>query len=135
MPFRVFVSGVFDNLHPGHLNFFKQAWSLANKNKGQLVVVIALDDNVLKRKGRLAKENQFIRLQKVKNFLDKEEYDAIVVLGNKRKKYSLLKKFKADIIFLGYDQDIDQKKISDTYIIKKAKPYFPDKYKSSFCKS
>ncbi len=135
MPYRVFVSGVFDNLHPGHLNFFRQAWRLAEKEKGQLIVVIALDENVLKRKGRLPAENQLIRLQKVKDFLEKSECNYIGVLGNKKKKYFMLNKYNPDLIFLGYDQEIDQTKLDKDYIIKRATAYFPEKYKSSFCKS
>lgn len=132
MPFKVFVSGVFDNLHPGHLNFFKQAWKISKK--GKLIVIISLDENVLKRKKCLPKENQLIRLKKVKNYLDKQGYKNSVVLGYKRKKYSLLEKFKPHIIFLGYDQEIDYRKINSDYIIKKALPYFPEKFKSSLFK-
>jgi FAD synthetase len=134
MYFKVFVSGVFDNLHPGHLNFFKQALSFVDKEKGQLIVVIALDENVLKRKSKLPRENQNIRQEKVKQFLESKGYNYVVVLGNKKKKYSLLKKYNPDLILLGYDQEIDQHKLKGQYVVKRAQPFLSHKYKSSFCK-
>ncbi len=132
MPFRVFASGVFDNLHPGHLNFFKQASKIANQ--GQLIVVIARDENVLKIKGQLPKESQLIRQRKVEQYLKKIAVNHLVILGNKKKKYSLLKKINPEIILLGYDQEIDRTRLDKKYLIRRAKPYLPDKYKSSFCK-
>ncbi len=131
---KVFVSGVFDNLHPGHLNFFKQALRFIDKQKGQLIVVIALDENVLERKAKLPRENQTTRQGKVKQFLESKGYNYVVVLGNKKKKYSLLKKYNPELILLGYDQEIDQAKLKGQYIVKRAQPFFPHKYKSSFFK-
>ena len=56
---KVMVFGTFDILHPGHLNFFKQAREFGNF----LIAVIARDKTVLKIKGRLPKNNEKKRLK------------------------------------------------------------------------
>lgn len=46
----VFVSGVFDILHHGHIDFLKRAKSLVN-DEGKLVVAVHDDESVRKHKG------------------------------------------------------------------------------------
>ena len=96
------VFGTFDVLHLGHLNFFKQARKLG----GELIVVVARDANVLKIKGRSPyfSENERVALLRGLHIVDK------VVLGNSSDLFSAIKKFKPNVIALGYDQATMQKK-------------------------
>ncbi|RLF88059.1 FAD synthase, partial [Thermococci archaeon] len=45
---RVVVGGVFDILHVGHIHFLKMAKELGD----ELIVIVAHDETVKKRKGR-----------------------------------------------------------------------------------
>lgn len=126
---KVLAFGTFDQLHPGHLNFLKQA-----KKYGAVFVVVARDQTVKKKKGRLPKQKEKKRLNEIK----KTGLVTKVFLGNLQNKYLSLKKIKPDIICLGYDQifftkDIP-KKIKEfnlkTKIIR-LKAYKPNIYKSS----
>ena len=87
--------GTFDLLHPGHINFLQQA-----KKHGNLVVVIARDRTVKQVKGKLPKYNEKQRRRAVKSsdIADK------VVLGSLTDKYAAIKKYRPDLIALGYDQ-------------------------------
>ena len=58
---KVMAFGTFDGLHPGHLNFLKQARRLGDS----LVVVVARDANVRKIKGRFPRLGEGERLRKV----------------------------------------------------------------------
>ena len=93
---RVMVFGVFDLLHPGHVNFLKQAKKLGDF----LIVSIARDINVKKTKKFLPLQNEKIRFKAIKklSFVNK------AVLGGKRSPWRHIKKEKPDIIALGYDQ-------------------------------
>ncbi|MBI4653028.1 adenylyltransferase/cytidyltransferase family protein [Candidatus Kuenenbacteria bacterium] len=93
----VMVFGTFDILHQGHKHFLKQAKQYGNF----LIVVIARDVTVKQVKGKLPDKNEKQRQQAVikSNLADK------VVLGNLKNKYAVIKKFKPDIICLGYDQE------------------------------
>ena len=127
---KVMVFGTFDILHPGHLNFFKQAREFGNF----LIAVIARDKTVLKIKGRLPKNNEKKRLKNLKNnnLIDK------AVLGGLKDKYEIIKKFRPDVICLGYDQKTFteglKNKIKDFGLkikIVRLKSYKPEIYKSS----
>ena len=117
--------GVFDNFHPGHLSYLKQA----GKYGDYLVVVVARDQNVFKIKNKYPRENEKGRLRGVKkiSFVNK------AVLGQLRDRFRVIQKYKPDIICLGYDQKIDMaelKKIFKGRIIR-LKPYKKNIYKSS----
>ncbi len=119
---KVMIFGTFDILHKGHLNFFEQA-----KNYGDyLIIVIARDKTVKKIKGKLPKNNEKKRLKAVRKYADK------TVLGYIRDKYKVIKKFKPDLICLGYDQEASLKDLRKFNIpIKRLKAHKPHKYKSS----
>ena len=102
---RIMVFGTFDGLHPGHLNFFKQAKKLARE--GELIVSVARDKNV------------FLIKKKYPHFNEKKRVEIIKKLAKKTKKINLIRKVilsglkdhlphivkeKPDIIALGYDQ-------------------------------
>ncbi len=92
------IFGTFDGLHPGHLDFFKQAKSLIKNSF--LIVSIARDKNVQKIKGQKPELNEKTRFLLVKknNLVDK------VVLAGLGNHLPHILKEKPDIIALGYDQ-------------------------------
>jgi FAD synthetase len=97
----VLATGVFDLLHLGHLRFLEES-----KKKGgpgsKLVVVVARDKTVLRRKGRgpVVPEDQRRELVSALRVVDRailgrEEID---LLG-------ILKEIKPDIVCVGHDQN------------------------------
>jgi FAD synthetase len=97
----VLATGVFDLLHLGHLRFLEES-----KRKGgprsKLVVVVARDKTVFRRKGKgpVIPEDQrreLVRALRVvdRAILGKEEID---LLG-------ILEEVKPNIVCVGYDQD------------------------------
>lgn len=128
---KVMVFGTFDGLHPGHLDFLKQARGFGD----YLLVIVARDKNVKKIKGRLPKFKEAERLKEIiKNRVADE-----VVLGKFDDKYGLIEYYRPNVICLGYDQeyfikDLPEKlkefNMFDTEIVR-LKPFQPEKYKSS----
>lgn len=124
--------GAFDIFHPGHISFLKQA----NKY-GRLIIVIARDQTVKRVKGRLPDnaEKRRLRVVKTAGIADK------VILGSKSDSYTAIKKYRPDIICLGYDQKFfvaqlksELKRLKLNAKIIKLKPFQPKKYKSSILK-
>ena len=94
---KVMVFGVFDWLHPGHLSFLKQAAQYGD----ELIVVVARDSSVKKLKNKIPVHNEKERLLMIK----KEPLVHLAVLGDSRLgSYDVIKKYKPDLICLGYDQ-------------------------------
>lgn len=96
----VIATGVFDLLHPGHVKFLE-----SSKKKGgpgaRLVVVVARDKTVSKRKGRrpILAEGQRLELVASLKTVDK------AVLGHENMDMlGILRRIKPDIISVGYDQ-------------------------------
>ena len=122
-------TGTFDVLHQGHSDYFRQA-----KEYGDyLIVIIATDSSVEKEKGK-PKHTAEERRAKV------AELDIVdeAIIGNEGDKLKIVEQEKPDVIVLGYDQRVDEEKIKDTLAEKgltpkiiRAKPYYPEKYKSS----
>jgi FAD synthetase len=97
----VLATGVFDILHPGHVRFLEES-----KKRGgpgaRLVVVVARDKTVLKRKGRRpvlpeSDRREIVSLLKPVNraVLGHEEVDFLGVL----------EELRPDIVCVGYDQN------------------------------
>jgi FAD synthetase len=127
--------GTFDILHKGHLNFFQQARALSAKPF--LIVSVARDVNVKKIKSILPVNNQQKRLEIVKKIRGVDR----AVLGANENYIGHIVKYKPNIIALGYDQKAYTANLSK--LLKKAglkvkirrlKPFWPKKYKSSFFK-
>lgn len=128
------VFGAFDGLHPGHLDFFKQA-----KKKGDfLIVSVGTDKNVRAIKGRKPLFNQKERLALVASvgLTDK------ALLGAEKDFYHQIKKLAPDVICLGYDQwateddvrvELDRVGLKATKVIR-LKPYKTSKAKSTIVK-
>ena len=92
------VFGTFDGLHPGHLNFFRQAKKL--KKNSILIVSIARDRNVKKIKKALPRLPEAKRLALVK----KNPLVDAAVLGSIQNHIPHIVRARPDIIALGYDQ-------------------------------
>lgn len=129
----VMAFGTFDYFHEGHENYLKQAKALGE----HLIVIISRDRTVKQIKGRYPDypERQRARVIRESNIADK------VVLGYHGDKHKVLRKYRPDIIALGYDQFIFTQKLKKTLIdlkldatIKRLDAYFPQIYKSSIIK-
>ena len=129
---KVMVFGVFDRLHPGHVDFLMQA-----KEYGSVIAVVARDDFVKSFKGKNSLENQEIRLKEVAtNELVTEAVLADEVIGS----YGVIKKYAPDIILVGYDQIIleeDLKRLKQagnqpSIPIIRLNPHIPEEFHSSF---
>ncbi len=125
--------GTFDILHPGHLDYFRQAKQFGD----YLIVVVARDSNALKE-GKKLQFGEKERLEKVtaQTMVDK------AVLGNEGDKLKIVEQEKPDVICLGYDQNVKEEKLKELLAkrgvfprVIRAGAYHPDKYKSSIIKA
>ncbi len=96
---RVMASGVFDLLHPGHLYYLKEAKKLGD----ELVVVVATDNTVRKRKHEPITPQE-MRLEMVEALKPVDK----AVLGHEDDMFRTVEEIRPDIIALGYDQDFDE---------------------------
>ncbi len=99
---RVMASGVFDLLHPGHLYYLKEAKKLGD----ELVVVVATDNTVRKRKHEPITP-QDMRLEMVEALKPVD----MAVLGHEDDMFRTVEELKPDIIALGYDQSFDEERL------------------------
>jgi cytidyltransferase-like protein len=100
----VFVGGVFDLLHPGHIYTLKSAKSYGDV----LVVVVATTSTALKLKKNREiyhDENQRQELVASLSFVD------LSIIGKEGTLYDTVSFVKPDIIALGYDQKHDEGEI------------------------
>ena len=127
--YKIMCMGTFDILHPGHLDYFRQA----KEHGDYLVVIVARDTTVIKEKGRL-RNGEKERLARIAEqpIVDK------AILGNEGDKLKIIEQEKPDAICLGYDQKVDETKLQEELQkrglapeIIRAKPHYPEKYKSS----
>lgn len=127
------VFGTFDHFHAGHENLFEQAKKLGD----YLIVVVALDETVQQIKGKKPDINEKERLKIVANhpFVDK------AILGDIADKHKVIKKYRPDIIALGYDQFVFTYRLEKTLIdakidaeIVRLQAYKPEIFKSSLLK-
>jgi len=124
--------GTFDLLHAGHLDYFRQAKMHGN----YLIVVVARDSNARNegKKLQFGEQERYARVAEQK-IVDK------TILGNEGDKLKIVEQEKPDVICLGYDQKVDEKKLQENLAqrglhpkIIRAHAYFPEKYKSSLLK-
>jgi len=101
---KVLVGGVFDIIHPGHIYFLKRAKELGD----ELIVVIARDSTVIKKKGRKPILPENIRKEIVEAL---KPVDRAVLGYEEGDIYKIVEEVKPDIIALGYDQDLDPKEL------------------------
>ena len=108
---KVLCFGTFDLFHLGHVSFLRQARKYGN----YLVVVVARDENVKKIKGKYPLDNELKRIENLK----KSKLGDNVILGKEKFSYSIIKEIDPDIICLGYDQKVDEKKLQSELRSKK----------------
>lgn len=97
----VVTSGVFDLIHPGHVFLLRYAKKLAGK-KGKLIVVIARDETVLKRKKRrpILREDDRLKIVNSIRYVDK------AILGFKPMSFKkIIERYRPHIVVFGYDQE------------------------------
>jgi len=96
----VLASGVFDLLHLGHVRFLEEAKKAGGEN-AELIVIVARDSTVQKRKGQkpIMHENQRRALVESLKVVDE------AILGYENFGMDeVIDKIKPDIIAMGYDQ-------------------------------
>lgn len=127
---KVLVFGTFDVLHPGHIDFLKQA-----REKGDfLSAVVSRDFTVEKIKKHRPLKNEKERLKDVRNI----SFVGEARLGGRGEDpYSIIREIKPDIICLGYDQktytdglQAALDKLGLKTEILRMKPFCPEKYHS-----
>jgi FAD synthetase len=96
---KVLTAGTFDIIHAGHVRLLLEAKKLAGPD-GELVVVIARDENVRKYKGHPPIFSESERLFMMQNLKPVDR----AILGDIKDPLSIIEKEKPDIIVLGYDQ-------------------------------
>lgn len=103
---KILVGGVFDILHVGHLDFFERSKELGD----ELVVVVANDETVKRRKGRFPVNTEEDRFKIIKSLeiVDK------AVIGYPNNFLKTVKKINPNIIILGPDQEFNIKELKKT---------------------
>jgi FAD synthetase len=96
---KVLAGGTFNLLHPGHILFLEKARKLGD----YLVVVVASDKTVLRRKGFLV-----MKAESRKRILESLRMVDKAVIGDERDFMKVVRTEKPDIIALGYDQRLDE---------------------------
>jgi FAD synthetase len=130
---KVMVFGSFDPLHAGHRDMFAQA-----KAKGNyLIVVVARDQSIKKSKGARPAQGETERLKIVTN----EKVVDEATLGYLYDHFKIIKKYRPEVICLGYDQKMAIKELKErlakfnlTPEIFRLAAYQPEIYKSSIIK-
>lgn len=127
---KVMIFGTFDYLHAGHENLFTQGAALGDI----LIVVVARDETVHRVKGRYPDHSEKKRLTMVKA----HPLVTKAILGELTDKHTVIRKYKPDMIALGYDQFVFTYTLKKTLIdakidaeIVRLKSYNPEIYKSS----
>lgn len=127
---KIICFGTFDILHPGHVYFLKESKKLGDF----LVVVVARDVTVRKVRGRMGRNSEEKRKEKIEKLRVADE----VMLGDERDPYKILDKVRPDIICLGYDQkvftddlkgELEKRRVEAKVVRMRA--YKPKIYKSS----
>ena len=98
---KVLAAGCFDLLHYGHLRYLKEAKKLGGRG-AELIVVVARDSTILKRKGHPPVMNEEQRRALVEGL---KPVDRAILGDADLNTANVIKKVKPDIIALGYDQN------------------------------
>lgn len=98
---RILAAGCFDLLHYGHLRYLEEAKRLGGEG-AELIVVVARDSTIIKRKGRppvMCEEHRKELVEALK------PVDRAVLGGADLDTARVIREVKPDIIALGYDQE------------------------------
>ncbi len=124
---KVVCAGTFDHLHPGHVEFLKQAKAIGD----ELIVIVARDETVQRIKGFLPSHNEELR----RNNVEGTNIPDLVVLGNlDTDLFHILDKLEPDVIALGYDQRVSEGEILKRFPgcrVVRLSAFQPEHYKSS----
>ncbi len=101
---KVLVGGVFNIVHAGHLWFFRES----KKYGDYLTVVVASD-----RTAKASKKYPVFPAEERKRNLEKIKIIDKVVVGDDLDFCKVIGEERPDVIVLGYDQKMDEKKISE----------------------
>jgi choline-phosphate cytidylyltransferase len=123
---RVVVFGIFDGVHKGHRDLFRQARELGS----ELVAIVGRDNIAEQLKGKKPMYSESERVA----MLQQEPLVHTAVLGDARiSNYAIVETLKPDSIYVGYDQqDLRQDlmrwmkkrgKYIDIYTAKSYKPH------------
>lgn len=131
-PVKIMLFGTFEIIHPGHLDFFRQARALA-KNPW-LIVSVSRDINAERVKHRKLLSNEAFRLKQVQKAPGVDQ----AMLGGRRQYFNHIRRQNPDIIALGYDQKAyvtelrrDLKKAKMMTRIVRLRAYKSESYKTS----
>jgi len=106
----VLASGTFDLLHLGHVKYLEEAKKAGGKN-AKLIVIVATDRTVEKRKGRKPVMPEDHRKALVESLKVVDE----AVLGYEDFDMSkVIQTIKPDVIAVGYDQNGIERKVRNT---------------------
>lgn len=97
----VFTNGCFDILHPGHIQYLKQAKQLGNI----LVVGLNSDESISKIKGPKRPINNLKFRSQMLSFYDFIDY---IVVFNEPTPINVIKKIKPSILVKGKDYNVDE---------------------------
>jgi cytidyltransferase-like protein len=135
---RVAVFGIFDGVHAGHRDFFRQALQVASgqaKKSAELIVVVGRDVACAQWKGKKPKYSEQERLALV---LKEEQVDTAVLGDIEQSTYDVVEKLAPDVICFGYDQNVLYEDIKKwlqgkekSVELKKLNSYQPDRYHNS----
>ena len=94
---RVVVFGIFDGVHDGHRDFFRQAKEYGD----ELIVIVGRDASALDLKGKQPQHSEEERIELVKQ----EQFVDEAVLGDEEQSsYHVFDELKPDAVCFGYDQ-------------------------------
>ena len=132
---RVVVFGIFDGVHDGHRDLFRQARELGD----ELVVIVGRDEVAEKLKGRRPRYSEAERVAMLKQ----EPLVDDAILGDSEfSSYASIQKLHPDLICLGYDQqelgeDLKQwiQRKNESISLVFLKPYKPEVLHNSLSKN
>lgn len=122
---RVMIFGTFDVFHQGHCFFIEEAM----KRGEELVIVVARDETVRKIKPSLRTPEKMRKKILVQAFPK-----ATVVLGDKKDPLKVVRKYRPDLVCLGYDQIGFSQELMKAFPeipIERLQAFHPERYKSS----
>ena len=101
---RVLVAGTFEILHPGHIAYLREAWSM-----GRVVAVVARDSNAERIKGRRIVVPEAQRLEVLRSV----EYVHEALLGYEDDMLRIVEEVRPDVILLGPNQPFDEAELAE----------------------